>query len=68
MVFKVLLKMNIVANNQTTQALHEKRVLNAISYPFVINLLKCFKDNDAVYFVMPFIEGGDMFAYLQNIY
>lgn len=66
MVFKILLKKTIVEKHQMTQAFHEKRVLQAIDHPFVINLLQSFKDNDAVYFLMPFIEGGDMFSYLER--
>lgn len=66
MVFKILLKSYIVQKNQVKQAIHERRVLAAIDHPFLINIMHSYKDNDAIYFVMPFVAGGDMNTYLNR--
>lgn len=65
-VFKILLKSYIVQKNQVKQTIHERKVLHAIQHPFMIEMLRSFKDNDAVYFVMPFVNGGDMNTYLNR--
>lgn len=66
MVFKMLLKTSIVEKNQLKQTIHERKVLYAIRNPFMIEMLHTFKDNDAVYFVMPLMIGGDLNSYLHR--
>lgn len=65
-IFKTLLKSKIVEDNQISQILHEKKVLNAVDHPFVIHLISSFKDNDAIYFVMPYVDGGDLMTFLTR--
>lgn len=64
---KILLKESIVKQKQIVHALYEKRILQAIDYPFVVNLRFSFKDNDCLYFVMPFVNGGEMFTHLRQL-
>lgn len=66
MVCKRLLKQNIMKKNQLRQILHEKQILKAIEWPFIISLLNSYKDNDAVYLTMPFINGGDLLTLLKR--
>lgn len=65
-IFKRLLKTNIIKKRQLKQILHEKRVLQAIDSPFIVKLLFSCKDNDAVYMVMPFLNGGDLLSLLRR--
>lgn len=65
-IFKRLLKSNIIKKRQLKQILHEKRVLQAIDSPFIVKLLFSCKDNDAVYMVMPFLNGGDLLSLLRR--
>lgn len=65
-IFKRMLKINIIKKRQLKQILHEKRVLQAIDSPFIVKLLFACKDNDAVYMVMPFLNGGDLLSLLRR--
>lgn len=65
-IFKRLLKSNIIKKRQLKQILHEKRVLQAIDSPFIVQLLFSCKDNDAVYMIMPFLNGGDLLSLLRR--
>lgn len=65
-IFKRMLKTNIIKKRQLKQILHEKRVLQAIDSPFIVKLLFSCKDNDAVYMVMPFLNGGDLLSLLRR--
>lgn len=65
-IFKRLLKANIIKKRQLKQILHEKRVLQALDSPFIVKLLFSYKDNDAVYMVMPFLNGGDLLSLLRR--
>lgn len=65
-VFKRLLKAHIIKKRQLKQILHEKRVLRAVESPFIVKLLYSCKDNDAVYMVMPFSNGGDLLCLLRR--
>lgn len=44
----------------------EKKILQAIRFPFVVYLEYCFKDNSYIYMFLPFINGGDMFTHLRK--
>ena len=37
-----------------------------MSHPFIIDLKYAFKDEDKLYFAMPFIRGGDFFGLLKE--
>lgn len=61
---KRLDKDQLVKKSMVEQILMEKRILQASECVFVIKLLFSWKDNDFIYFFMPFVGGGDMLTFL----
>lgn len=63
---KILDKGKVVKLKQVEHTLYEKRILQSVHFPFLINLEFSFKDNSYIYFVMPFVLGGEMFSHLRK--
>uniref|UniRef100_A0A1B6E400 Protein kinase domain-containing protein n=1 Tax=Clastoptera arizonana TaxID=38151 RepID=A0A1B6E400_9HEMI len=63
---KTMAKQQIMKYGQLGHAKSEKDVLQAINFPFVVHLEYFFIDNCLLYFVMPFISGGELFRHLQK--
>lgn len=64
---KVLEKEKIVKMKQIDHTLYEKRILEAIRFPFTVSMEFSFKDNSYIYFIMPFVPGGEMFTHLRKM-
>lgn len=64
---KILDKQKIVKLKQVEHTLNEKKVLQSISFPFVVNQSFTFKDNSNLYMVLEFVTGGEMFSHLRRI-
>jgi len=62
----VLSKKHIIKQKQLTHTLQEKKVLFCIKFPFTVYLAFSYKDNDFIYFGMPFINGGELFTHLRK--
>jgi len=60
---KEMLKEKIVHKRQILHVYNEKRVLNSIRFPFLINLEFSSKDNDNLYLGLPICHGGDLFTH-----
>nr|XP_034840107.1 cAMP-dependent protein kinase catalytic subunit alpha-like [Maniola hyperantus] len=65
---KILEKQTIVKMKQVEHTLYEKRILEAIRFPFTVSMECSFKDNSYIYFVMPFVPGGEMFSHLRKMH
>jgi len=63
---KVLNKKNILENNELEHTRTEKNILQKLIHPFLVNLNFCFQTPDKLYFVMDFINGGELFYHLQK--
>ncbi|XP_055634435.1 cAMP-dependent protein kinase catalytic subunit beta-like [Toxorhynchites rutilus septentrionalis] len=63
---KILSKEKIIRHKQLQHTLNEKRILQSVAFPFLVNLESCYKDNSFIYLVMPFICGGEMFSLLRK--
>lgn len=64
---KVLDKSMIVKSKQVKHALNEKKILQAINFPFCVYLNYAFMDNSYLYFALPFVVGGEMFNLLRKL-
>lgn len=62
---KVMEKQTIVKLKQVEHTLSEKRILQAIKFPFLVNLVYSFKDNSHLYIALEFASGGEMFTHLR---
>lgn len=63
---KRLDKEYLVNQNMVEQILTEKKILQSSDCSFITKLLFSRKDNDYIYFFMPFVGGGDMLTFLTS--
>ena len=61
------MKKNILLEKDTVQStLLEKKILENLNYQFLIGMVFCFQTEERIYFVMPFIRGGELFQHLHK--
>jgi len=63
---KVLNKKTIIERNELVHTKAEKNILQKLIHPFLVNLLYAFQTEDKLYFVMDYINGGELFFHLQK--
>jgi len=63
---KILDKQVVVKMKQIDHTLAEKRILQALSCPFIVKLLFTFKDNSYLYMGLEYAPGGEMFTHLRT--
>lgn len=62
----MLLKEKIVKMKQVEHTKYEKRILEKIDCPFIVNLLCSFQDAKNLYLGMEYVTGGEMFFHLRK--
>lgn len=63
---KVVEKEVVVERNHVKHLILEKKLLQCVHFPFIVTLDVAFKDNLYLYFILPYISGGEMFTYIQK--
>ena len=63
---KSLKKDILIEQEQIENTLLEKKILQTIDYPLLCCLVFCFQTEERIYFVMPFLSGGELFQHLRK--
>ena len=63
---KKLNKPFIKKNRQEQNIINERILLSKMNYPFLVKLYCCFQDKEYLYFIMEFIQGGELFFHLHR--
>jgi len=63
---KVLNKRTIVERNEVEHTKSEKSILMKLEFPFLVKLHYAFQTSDKLYFIMDYINGGELFFHLQK--
>ena len=65
-VMKNIKKDVLIEKEQIKNILLEKEILESIDYPLLCNLVFFFQNEERIYFVMPFLSGGELFKHLRK--
>lgn len=63
---KVVEKAVVAERRHEKHLILEKKILQCIQFPLLVSLDMAFKDNIYLYFILPYIAGGEMFTYIQK--
>lgn len=63
---KVLHMSEVVRLKQVEHVKNEKKILNELQHPFLVDLITSWKDPHFLYLLFPFIPGGELFSYLRS--
>ena len=58
---------DIIRYKQIKHVENEKRILTTVQHPFIVKLVSCSVDTRFLYFVLPFIPGGEVFSHLRAV-
>jgi hypothetical protein len=64
---KILEKRNIIKSRQIEHTICEKKIMSAVSFPFLVSYFSSFKDNSNLYIALEYAPGGEMFKYLVKL-
>ena len=63
---KSLKKDVLLDQDQVESTILEKKILQTLDHPFLVGMVFCFQTEERIYFVMPFIRGGELFQHLRT--
>ncbi|KAI7879890.1 Pkinase-domain-containing protein [Lichtheimia hyalospora FSU 10163] len=63
---KTMDKHNVVQKRQTDHINNERSILHGVSHPFLVNLVETFQDDSHLFFVMEYVQGGELFRILRE--
>ncbi|CAG4941060.1 unnamed protein product [Colias eurytheme] len=64
---KALEKVQVIKKKNVKQLFLEKKILESVTFPFVLNLEFCCKDNFYIFLITPFEPGGELFSLLKRL-
>ena len=62
---KSLKKDVLLDQDQVESTILEKKILQSLEHPFLVGMVFCFQTEERIYFIMPFIRGGELFQHLR---
>ena len=63
---KSLKKDVLLDQDQVESTILEKKILQSLDHPFLVGMVFCFQTEERIYFIMPFIRGGELFQHLRT--
>lgn len=63
---KVISKLDVIKQKFFEHLKNEKKIMQSIHHPFVINLDYCFSSPSFVFFAMKYMPGGEIYQYLRK--
>jgi len=63
---KILKKRAIIQRNQVDHTKAERKILESLQHPFLMTLRYAFQSKEKLYFVLDYIQGGELFFHLKN--
>jgi len=63
---KILKKSEVIYLKQVEHVKTEKKLLETITHPFIVNLMGAFQDDKNLYLMMEYIIGGEFFSHLRK--
>ena len=63
---KSLKKDVLLDQDQVESTILEKKILQSLDHPFLVGMVFCFQTEERIYFIMPFVRGGELFQHLRS--
>lgn len=63
---KIINKERVIKTRQVEHTCNEKNILFCMKSPFIVALFDYFQDARCLYFVLEFVNGGEMFTHIQK--
>ena len=63
---KILKKGQLIKMNLLTKTMAERKILEECDNPYIVKLHYAFQTDTKLYFVMDFLNGGELFTYLRK--
>jgi serine/threonine protein kinase len=63
---KILRKEAMIQKGQVANTLSERKILQKINHPFLVGLKYAFQNEDKLYMVLDYVDGGELFFHLQR--
>eukprot|EP00331_Platyophrya_macrostoma_P032380 CAMPEP_0176454038 /NCGR_PEP_ID=MMETSP0127-20121128/29668_1 /TAXON_ID=938130 /ORGANISM="Platyophrya macrostoma, Strain WH" /LENGTH=350 /DNA_ID=CAMNT_0017843157 /DNA_START=52 /DNA_END=1104 /DNA_ORIENTATION=- len=67
MALKCVSKQKVQETELETHIKQEKQVMEAVNFPFIVSLIRTFKDEHSVYFLEEYIKGMELFDVIRDI-
>lgn len=63
---KIINKRKLLESKHERSVLREKEMLELLHHPFILHLVSSFQDETNLYFVLPVIQGGELFSVVSQ--
>ncbi len=63
---KVLDKSKIIEQNEVSHTMAERNILTRLKHPFLVNLNFSFQTKEQLFFILDYVNGGELFFHLQQ--